>query len=156
MDSCASGVFQPRENDERFCRGCTACCRWPGEVIFSPHSLPRIAAWLEMDVRACAELYFELSPDRRHLQAVETADGRCPFLGEDGCRIYPHRPTACRTFPYAWQRPETELMRQCRLWRAIRWREKEANELHPKGGDGLHHQTSFCPLRAKQTKIPGF
>ena len=117
--------FEPEPGDNRYCGGCSACCRWPGKVIFSPHSLAEIAALLNLDERECAERYFDLAEDRHHLQAVETADGRCPFLVEDRCGIYPLRPPACRNFPYSWQRPERELMRRCRLYRALLWRQKD-------------------------------
>lgn len=113
---------EPREGDSRFCRNCRACCCWPGAVLFEPADLPAIAAALGLDERECAEQYFQISRDRRHLRAVERPDGSCAFLGEEGCRIYSLRPRACREFPYLWQRPETELMRQCRLWRALLWK----------------------------------
>ena len=29
------------------------------------------------------------------------ADGRCPFVGEAGCRVYGDRPTCCRIYPLA-------------------------------------------------------
>ncbi|HOO77352.1 MAG TPA: YkgJ family cysteine cluster protein [bacterium] len=122
MNSSHVLSFDPEPGDGDCCRGCDACCRWEGTVFFPPENLPGIARWLGMDERECAETYFEPAPDRRRLQAVETADGRCPFLGADGCRIYPLRPPACRSFPYRWQRPEPELMRQCRLWRTLLWR----------------------------------
>jgi len=125
MKNLPATSFKPEPDDERYCSGCSACCRWSGEVVFSPHSLPEIAALLNLDERECAERYFDLAEDRYHLQAVETADGRCPFLIEDSCIIYSLRPTACRSFPYSWQRPERELMRRCRLYRALLWRSKE-------------------------------
>jgi len=28
--------------------------------------------------------------------------GRCVFLVEDGCKIYPHRPEGCRLYPLAY------------------------------------------------------
>ncbi|MEA1928765.1 MAG: YkgJ family cysteine cluster protein [Candidatus Auribacterota bacterium] len=121
--------FEAKPDDDRFCSGCSACCRWSGDVVFSPHALAPIATLLDMDERDCAELYFDLADDRHHLKAVDTADGRCPFLVEDNCIIYHLRPSACRSFPYRWQRPERALMRQCRLYHALLWREKEDRDI---------------------------
>lgn len=121
--------FEPGPEDNRYCRGCSACCRWSGEVLFFPGALSPIAAFLKLDERKCAELYFDLSADRRRLKTVETADGRCPFLVEDNCSIYHLRPAACRSFPYRWQRPERQLMLRCRLYRALLWRRKTGPDL---------------------------
>lgn len=125
MKKVTANRFESEPDDDRFCSGCSACCRWSGDVVFSPHALAPIAALLNLEERECAELYFDLADDRQHLKAVETADGRCPFLVEETCGIYPLRPPACRSFPYRWQRTERELMRQCRLYRALLWRQEE-------------------------------
>ena len=114
--------FEPEPDDSQYCRGCGDCCRWPGEVIFPPESLAPIAAWFNLDERECAERFFDLTEGRQHLRVVETADGSCPFLVEGRCVIYRLRPSACRIFPYGWRRPEKELMEQCRLYRALLWR----------------------------------
>ncbi len=122
----------PTEEEVRkFCRNCTACCLWPGAVYFPPESLPAIAAFLGLDEQDCAEKFFELSKDRARLQAKEAGGGRCIFLDSDGCSIYPLRPRACRTFPRGWQRPEKELMEQCRLYRAFRWQNHDQEDRRP-------------------------
>ncbi len=131
MKNTPTTRFEPGPDDSRYCSGCSACCRWSGDVVFSPNTLAPIAAWLSLDERECAECYFDLADDRQHLKAVEPADGRCPFLVEDTCGIYPLRPPACRSFPYRWQRPERELMRRCRLYRALLWRQKEDRDISP-------------------------
>ncbi len=33
------------------------------------------------------------------LRLSEEKGHPCPFLGEQGCSVYPHRPSACRTYP---------------------------------------------------------
>lgn len=131
MSKLLPNRFEPKTDDGRYCKGCSDCCRWDGEVIFSPYSLGPIAAFLNMEERECADLYFELAEDRYHLKAVETADGRCPFLIGDRCSIYHLRPPACQNFPYQWQRPEKELMRRCRLYRALVWRHRGKNRGKP-------------------------
>ena len=129
MGNIPATRFEAEPDDYQYCSGCSACCRWSGDVVFSPHTLAPIAALLNLDERECAELYFDLADDRHHLKAVETADGLCPFLIEDICGIYLLRPPACRSFPYRWQRPERELMRQCRLYRALLWRNTEGRDI---------------------------
>ncbi len=48
-----------------------------------------------MDVVLREESYF---PDVL-LRMEDNQDKTCPFLTQEGCRVYPDRPDACRTFP---------------------------------------------------------
>ncbi len=120
-------VFElPTKKDiKRYCRNCIACCLWSGDVFFKPEKLAGIAHYLRMSERDCAEKYFEVNGNRTRLKARELDDGRCAFVESEGCSIYPFRPGPCRSFPRSWQRPEKELMEQCRLYRSLRWKEKE-------------------------------
>lgn len=111
--------FAPQPGDEKYCLGCTTCCRWPGDVLFEPDALSAIAAYLQMDERMCADTFFDLHDDRWHLRAKPGPGGGCIFVTPTGCRIYPHRPRQCRTFPYEWQRRELQYMRQCPLYAAL-------------------------------------
>ncbi len=111
--------FTPQPGDERYCQGCVVCCRWPGDVLFPPDAVPAIAAYLQMDERECADTLFDLHEDRWHLRSKPGRNGSCIFVTERGCRIYPHRPQQCRTFPYEWQRTERGVMRQCALYQAL-------------------------------------
>ena len=86
---------------------------------FSPDELDALADLLKMDVRDCAEKFFELSDDRRNLRLRMGKNEPCPFLGETGCTIYEARPTQCRNFPYVWVREEAKLMGECKLFQAI-------------------------------------
>ena len=36
---------------------------------------------------------------RKRERQLKNVDGRCVFLGEDGCTIYPFRPEGCRLYP---------------------------------------------------------
>ena len=108
-----------KKGDENHCENCTKCCEWPGTVTFKPDQLAAVAECLGMDERDCADTFFELSKNRRKLVTKPTVDGSCIFLCDEGCLVYDHRPEHCRTFPYKWQRPEKEYMKQCALYQAI-------------------------------------
>lgn len=111
--------FTVKNGDSKICGDCTACCRWEGDVLFSPMEMEELADYLGMDVMDCAEKYFELSDDRRNLRLAIQKNEKCPFLKADGCSIYEVRPLQCRTFPYGWTREEQELMEGCKLFQEI-------------------------------------
>lgn len=84
------------------CTQCGRCCTGrPGDVIAVTQS-----------EQAAIVLYLAITATwfkRRYLRRVSTnrksvrlnADGRCSFLDKAGrCRIYPVRPTQCRTYPF--------------------------------------------------------
>ena len=80
------------------------CCRIP-TVILSPYDLLRLKQCLgissgkvlqrytRQEIEAYANLPLVL------LDPARDAEGRCPFVGADGCTVYAHRPAACRLFP---------------------------------------------------------
>ena len=59
---------------------------------------------LEKDVRrleAAGQQGFHTTTDENRFVAVtKKRDGRCVFLGEDGCRVYEARPLLCRMYPF--------------------------------------------------------
>jgi Fe-S-cluster containining protein len=67
------------------CAGCSACCYYPGIVVDEKRDRKRLAMLTERNHDG------ELVLQRR-------ADGACAHLGERGCVIYEHRPSACRSF----------------------------------------------------------
>jgi hypothetical protein len=131
-------IYTPLPGDERYCAGCTLCCRWPGDVLFEPSQLPAIAVYLEMDERDCAETFFDVTAGRAYLKTKQTEHGGCIFLTDAGCSIYPHRPLQCRTFPYTWRRDEDELMRECALYQSILARNGALRD--PAAWPGAHDQ----------------
>jgi len=80
------------------------CCRTP-TIILSPYDILRLKQSLginsgeflkrytlrEMEPRSGLPLVF--------IDAFRSEESACPFLGPQGCNVYPHRPAACRLFP---------------------------------------------------------
>jgi Fe-S-cluster containining protein len=81
------------------CTGCGACCTGGAghEVETSAAEQEAIRGFLNLSRAWFRRRY--LTRDRRGIRLGR--DGRCPFLGDDNrCRIYPVRPTQCRTYPW--------------------------------------------------------
>jgi Fe-S-cluster containining protein len=80
------------------------CCRTP-TVILSPYDLLRLRQALGITSTALLQRYTrqEIEPQANlplvFIDAYRSAEGGCPFLGEQGCTVYAHRPAACRLFP---------------------------------------------------------
>lgn len=76
------------------CTACANCCRGiPIELI--PEDLPVMAAALRLPVPEVAARY--LQPDPAGWSVFNQVP--CPLLDGHLCRIYPHRPRACRDYP---------------------------------------------------------
>jgi hypothetical protein len=109
-------LYQPKEQeslspDSRFTFHCHAdlpcfdqCCQTP-TVILSPYDLLRLKQALGITSGQVLERYTrqEIEPNANlplvFIDAYRSAEGGCPFLGAQGCTVYPHRPAACRLFP---------------------------------------------------------
>ena len=68
------------------CGACSACCYYSGIPVDT-----------KRDRRRLPHLHTERN---RHGELVlrQRADGTCAHLGEQGCTVYQHRPSACRSF----------------------------------------------------------
>jgi len=80
------------------------CCRTP-TIILSPYDILRLRQFLGITSGEFLKRYTRReTEDMSNLPLVfldpfrPTGEG-CPFLGDTGCRVYSHRPTACRLFP---------------------------------------------------------
>jgi Fe-S-cluster containining protein len=80
------------------------CCRTP-TIILSPYDILRLRQYLGITSGEFLQRYTRRETEEMsNLPLVfldpfrPTAYG-CPFLGDTGCRMYSHRPTACRLFP---------------------------------------------------------
>jgi hypothetical protein len=68
------------------CAGCSACCYYAGVPVDKKRDRSRLP---------------HLLTERNHdgeLVLRRRADGACAHLGDRGCMIYEHRPSACRSF----------------------------------------------------------
>ena len=74
------------ETDPVACGTCTACCHYP-EIAVDERRDKRHLAHLLTKRNTTGELVMQSRPD-----------GACIHLGERGCTVYAHRPTACRNF----------------------------------------------------------
>ena len=84
------------------CQRCTACCRWPGQVMLSDEEIARLAAFKGVGEPEFIEQFTRLRADRRGLALKEQPDGACIFLENGGCAVQPVKPQQCQDFPSRW------------------------------------------------------
>ncbi len=102
---------EPLEEETRFNFRChpgvdcfTECCR-ELELALSPYDALRLRRNLGLSAQEFMERHavVEFTPDDPYPQVYLAMldDGRasCPFVGPEGCRVYPDRPAACRAYP---------------------------------------------------------
>ncbi len=81
-----------------------ACCR-NKHLPLSPYDVLRLRKALHLDSDSFLVDYAVYALDSRSgfpvisLKMNEDEEKTCPFVGDEGCRVYPDRPTACRLFP---------------------------------------------------------
>ena len=91
------------------CHGCGHCCTFPGGYVYgSEKEFRRIARHLNIDFDTFLEEYTE-SIDG-HISLISPDGGPCVFY-ENGCSIYPVRPSQCSSYPF-WQ----DILRSKRHW----------------------------------------
>jgi hypothetical protein len=80
------------------------CCRNLNLFLY-PYDVVRLRKNLEISSDRFLEEYVDVVlrqdnyfPDVL-LRMAENAERTCPFLGPDGCSVYPDRPDTCRSFP---------------------------------------------------------
>ena len=82
----------------------THCCR-ELELALTPYDVLRLRLATGLSSPELHERYIieELTPEdifpRFYLTMVDDGKASCVFVHEEGCRIYQHRPGACRTYP---------------------------------------------------------
>jgi Fe-S-cluster containining protein len=80
----------------------TACCGHI-DIILTPFDILRIRKYLNLPadeflLRFTTPTYVEKT-DLPGVKIHLDKDGRCPFVTDEGCTIYPERPSACRYYP---------------------------------------------------------
>ena len=124
------------------CTQCGACCRGAGYVWVSEERIREIAEFLELSVEGFARRYLRRVDNR--LGLVDNAQQDCVFWESGkGCKIYPVRPTQCRTFPF-WP----EHLESPEAWRAL------AAEV-PGIGRGRRHGEGEIRRRQRKSKRSG-
>ena len=80
------------------CTACANCCR---ELTpeFTEKDVARLAAHLGMNESEFTSKYLTRAKSRNESQPV-MRELPCPFLKDNLCSVYEHRPTACRGYPY--------------------------------------------------------
>lgn len=90
------------------CQRCTACCRWPGQVLLNEAEITRLAAFKGLSEHDFIQQFTKLRPDRRGLSLKDQPDGACIFLEGENCAVQPVKPQKCREFPNLWNFPGFE------------------------------------------------
>ncbi len=97
------------------CTQCGHCCRIEGYVWISSAEIEQIAEFLGLEVKEFRRRYLMRVGKKWSLKEKKNFD--CVFWDE-GCTVYPVRPSQCRTFPF-WpenlQNVETwlEIVEEC-------------------------------------------
>ncbi len=106
------------------CTQCGHCCTVEGYVWVDGKEVGRIASHLGLSETEFGKKY--LRRVKRRLSLTEKPNKECIFWN-DGCQIYPVRPTQCRTFPF-WRENLTSI----EAW-------EEGTEECPGSGSGRHY-----------------
>lgn len=81
------------------CRQCGRCCGGaPGYVFVTQDEIWAITAHLAVSLEDFMGQHVRKT--RRGFSLVEQAGGDCALLDGGKCRVYPVRPTQCRTWPF--------------------------------------------------------
>lgn len=82
-----------------------SCCR-DKRLLLLPYDVIRLCGALDLPSSRLLAEYVDMEMDPGSgwpaLRLRLTPDGRCPFVGENGCAVYPHRPMVCRAHPITW------------------------------------------------------
>jgi len=98
------------------CLRCGDCCRGePGFVWIRRDEINAAAEFLKIPAAEFNARYIRKAYGR--LSLVELDNGDCIFWSDEGCKIYPVRPTQCLTFPF-WP----EYLRSSYAWGRVQRR----------------------------------
>ena len=84
---------------------CFGVCCQKLDLVLTPYDLLRLKGALGLPAKELLETHtVPADPSRSRWPLIRLKmgeDGLCPFLSPEGCRVYPDRPSACRTYPLA-------------------------------------------------------
>lgn len=90
------------------CQRCTACCRWPGQVVLTEAEITKLAAFKNLSEFDFIQQFTRLTENRRGLAIKDKSNGECIFLDGNDCAVQPVKPQQCRDFPNLWNFPGFE------------------------------------------------
>ena len=82
----------------------TECCR-ELELALTPYDVLRLRQELQLNSALFIERFVVVEQDendvwpRLYLGMVDDGRASCPFISQNGCRVYSNRPGACRAYP---------------------------------------------------------
>ncbi len=79
------------------CTRCGRCCR-ERAILLLPEDVERLSAAYGLDPEEFAEPVEGLDP---YTHKMKKRNGACVFYRDGECTVYPHRPLACRFYPFA-------------------------------------------------------
>jgi hypothetical protein len=87
----------------------TRCCR-DVSIVLTPYDVLRMKRALRLGSTEFLEKYTLLGCTKDKLLPVvllkmDSTDRRCPFVTDEGCSVYAHRPWACRMYPLGLAEP---------------------------------------------------
>ncbi len=90
---------------------CFTCCCRDVSIVLTPYDVLRMKKALHLDSTEFLEKYTILGCTKEQklpvvLLKMSSGDKRCPFVSDQGCSIYVHRPWACRMYPLGLAEPK--------------------------------------------------
>lgn len=87
-----------------------SCCR-DVSILLTPYDVLRMKRALKLDSSEFLERYaLVMQSEEKEIPVVflkmSEEDNRCPFVGDAGCKVYAHRPWACRMYPLGMAEPQ--------------------------------------------------
>ncbi len=80
------------------------CCR-NKDLVLTPYDVLRLKTACRLHSDRFLQQHVLFRPDPASgfpvlsLRMQDDSEKQCPFVGEGGCTVYQHRPTACRLYP---------------------------------------------------------
>ena len=96
------------------CQRCTACCRWPGQVVLTDAEITRLAVFKNLSEFDFIQQFTRLTEDRRGLALKDKPNDECIFLEGNDCTVQSVKPQQCRDFPNLWNFPGFEKVCQAK------------------------------------------